>query len=498
MEHLPTLVRGLSKEQVRFYKLFAQRTQQGKDRKDLQLFDAMRKVKDAEAEEKVLSRLYPGTDKNAIYRLRNRLLSDLNKSLTIMNYEEDDFIYTCHLLGLYRYFSKKNLLQEARFYLRKAEQHAAAIEHFELLDIIYGEYVRLSHEAMQINPEVYIELRKKNKFQLEGLRAIDDLLAVVTYRLKTTQNFSPDKNPLIDLLKKTTDDFIKDRDLKNSPVLRFRIYQAVSQVLLQKHEYKSLELYLLRTFKEFERDKLFNRNNHDTKLQMLTYIVNTLFKNNKLRLSLQWAEALKSGMEEYHHILYDKYIFFYFNALVINYSILDREKAILILEDLKDNTNLNSNSYYQLFVYLNLAVLRFDQKSYKEAIRHFTKIYLLDGYKTADRSLRLKIALCEIITRYELQNYDVLEYKIAQVKKDYRDLLQTESNYAEKELLAIIKVMVEEPLSRKNKKLLDRCLLFLDWIRKNKEPDSVIIDYHNWLNDKVSAIANADEKRKNK
>lgn len=497
MDHLPRLIKGLSKEQVRYYKLFASRTEQGNARKDLQLFDALRKIKDENAEEKLLAKLYPGTEKNAWYRLRNRLLSDLNKSLTVMNYEEDDFIYTCNLLGLYRYFSKKNQLQEARYYLKRAEQHADAIEHFELLDIIYGEYIRLSHESMHINPEGYIELRRKNKLQLEGLRAIDDLLAVVTYRLKITQNFSPDKNPLIDLLKKTTDDFIKDRDLKNSPVLRFRIYQAVSQVLLQKHEYRSLELYLLRIYKEFERDKLFNKNNHDTKLQMLTYIVNTLFKNNKLRLSLQWAEHLKSAMEEFHNILYDKYIFFYFNALVINYSILDREKAITILEDLKDNTNLNANSYYQLFVYLNLAVLLFDQKSYKESIKHFTKIYLLDGYKTADRSLRLKIVICEIITRYELQNYEVLEYKITQAKKDYRDLLIAENNYPEKELLGIIKALVDDLHTRKNKKLHERITSFIDWIRKNKQPDSAILDYGNWLQEKLNLEFKTKENHKN-
>ena len=486
MDHLPRLIRGLSKEQVRYYKLFASRTEQGTARKDIQLFDALRKLKDESAESKLIEKLYPGSEKNAWYRLRNRLLSDLNKSLTVMNYEDDDFIYVCNLLGLYRFFSKKNQLQEARYYLKKAEQRASAIEHFELLDIIYGEYIRLSHETMHINPEGYIDLRRKNKLQLEGLRAIDDLLAVVTYRLKTTQNFSPDKNPLLDLLKKTTDDFIKDRDLKNSPVLRFRIYQAVSQVLLQKHEYRSLEIYLLRTYKEFERDKLFNKNNHDTKLQLLTYIVNTLFKNNKLRVSLQWAERLKSAMEEFHHILYDKYIFFYFNALVINYSILDREKAITILEDLKDNSSLNANSYYQLFVYLNLAVLRFDQKSYKKAITHFTKIYLLDGYKTADRSLRLKIVICEIITRFELQNFDVLEYKITQAKKDYRDLLHSENNYAEKELLAIIKALVDDSFVAKNKKLKERMAHFIDWMRKNRDSDSSIIDYGNWLQDKLT------------
>jgi len=485
MDHLTLLIKGLNKEQVRFYKLFAGRTEHGNDRKDITLFDTLRKQKEDVDDSIIQNKLYPGSDKNAWYRLRNRLLSDLNKALTVMQYEEDNFIQTCNMLGLYRNFSTRNQLQEAKYYLRRAERSAKSMENFGLLDIIYGEYIRLSYESLNIDPEIYIEMRRQNRKQQEELRAIDDLLAVVTYRLKTTQNFSTDKNPLLDLLKTSTDDFIKDRDLKNSPLLRFRIYQAVVQVLLQRHEYRSMEPYLLKTFKEFERDKLFNRNNHDTKLQLLTYIVNTLFKNNKLKQSLQWAERLKLAMAEYHQMLQDKYLFFYYNALVINYSILDRLKAIEILEDLKENPKIKSNSYYHLFVYLNLAVLRFDVKEYKESIKNFTRLYMLDGYKTADRSLRFKISICELITRFELHQYDVLEYKTAQVKKDYKDLLAEERHYTERELLAIMKTLPDNLPLRKHPIMLKKARELVDWMRKNNDTDSVIINYELWLEEKL-------------
>ena len=384
-------------------------------------------------------------------------------------------------MALYRYFSSRNMLQEARYYLRRAEKDTESIEHFELLDIIYGEYIKHSHETLNVNPEFYIEKRRKNKVEQEAIRAIDDLLAVVSYRLKTTQNFSTDENPVLDLLKSTIDDFIKDRDLKNSPVLRFRIYAAVSQILLQRHEYKSLELYLLKTYKEFERDKLFNRNNHDTKLQMLTYIVNSLFKNKKMLQSLQWADKLKTAMEEFHQLLFDKYFFFYYNALVINYSLINPVQAIEILENLRENNTIKSNSFYQLFVYLNLAVLRFDAQEYKESIRHFSRIALLDGYKNADASLRMKINICEVITRYELNQYDVLEYKLSQVRKDYKLLLSQESHTAEKQLLSIIKDL-QNTIGIKNDKTLQvKIFQFIDWMRNNTESDNVIIDYPNWL-----------------
>lgn len=480
MDHLPRLVKSLNKEQVRYFKLFASRTQQSFERKDIKLFDFLRKNEE-DKEEAFLQKLYPGESKNAWYRLRNRLLSDLNKSLSVLHYEDDAFVHACHMLALYKFFFSKNLLEEASYYLRRCERSAESIENYELLDIVFGEYIRLSHESLQVDPQKFIDKRKENRQRLEDIRAIDDLLAVVTYRLKTTQNFAPDRNPLLDLLKKTTDDFIKDRDLKNSPQLRFRIYRAVSQVLLQRHEYKPLEQYLLATYKEFEKENLFNRSNHDTKLQMLTYIVNTLFKTDKLKQSLLWAEKLKVAMDEFNQLLFDKYFFFYYNALVINYSVLDPNQAITILEDLKDQSRIKSNAYYLWFVYLNLAVLHFDQANYKVAIKHFGKLSLLDGFKNADASLRLKISIGELLNRYELGQMDVLEYKMNRLNKEYKQLINDEDHYAEKEILEILKRMLNVAEVKNDPKLRDKMLAFSDWTRKNYVEDGVIIDYGNWV-----------------
>ena len=481
MKILQQLISGMNKEQIRFYKLLAGRTFTPEDRKDILLFDYIRKSGEQYKDEKIFKKLYPTSEKNAFYRLKHRLLSDLNKSFSIQHFEDDDFIFTCHMLALYKYFSDNNKLKEAEHYLKKAEGGAKSLESFELLDIIYGEYIRLSQDTLHINPEGYIEKRKMNQEQIHQLRAIDDLLAVVTYRLKTTQNFSPEKNPLLDLLKQTTDDYLQDRDLKKSPKLRFRIYHAVSQVLLQRHDYKSLEQYLLNIFKEFEKEKLFNKQNHDTKLQILTYIVNTLFKNNKLKQSLQYAERLRKAMEEFHHLLCDKYIFFYYNSLVINYSILDKDKAIEILGDLKDNVKIKSNSFYHLFVYLNLATQWFDKKNYKEAIRNITKLYLLDGYKTADRSLKFKIGVAELIIRYQLESFDVMEYKMTQVKKDFKDLLSKDEHLNEKDLLSILNDLSNSSQPAKNKLLRSRIVHFMERNKKVKE-ENEIISYTQWMN----------------
>jgi len=481
MDHLQTLIAGMSKEELRYYKLFTSRTIHEHDRKDIKLFNEYKRLGDDFNEEKVSRKIYPEGNKNAWYRIKHRLLGDINKSLTLLHYEENDFMIACHTLSLYHFYSTKNKSAEANYYLRKAEKIAQKIEHNELLDIIYGEYIQLSYSSLNINPEHYLIKRKEIRKKQEAIREIDDLLAVITYQLKTTQNLSKTDNDILATLQKNIDIFIKNEETKKSASLQLKMYQAVSKILLQQHEYIALEKYLLKTYKYFEKNELFTKSNHDIKLQMLTYLVNSLFKNNKSEKSLQWAAVLKESMEEFNHLLYDKYFFFYYNALVINYSSIDPSKAIDILENLRENTKIKHNDYYIFFVYLNLAVLRFDNQEYKEASKHFNKITMLNWYKSADDSLRLKITVCELITRYQLQQYDVLNYKLEQTARSFKSTLNLEENKAEKEVVALLKRLEKVINLKKDKNIQEKVNEKISWMRKEINPETYIINYENWL-----------------
>ena len=487
MTILEELVRGMNKEQVRFYKIFASRTNKDVDRKDILLFDNIRKNKDSD-EDEIFNKLYEREDKNSFYRLKNRLIQDLLKSLSVQHFEDDDIMHILHMVSLVRYFFTKNELNIAKYLLKKAEAKAKDIEAYELLDIIYTDYIKLSHELVSINPEKYIAQRKENQEKIRQVREIDDVLAAVSYRLKTSQNFSQNKNPIIGVLQKTVDDFIQDSQLKKSAKLRFKIYDAVSQILLQKRDYKTLEDYLINTYYTFEKEKLFSKATHNTKLQMLTYIVNTLFKNNKLKQSLEYAEKLKISLEEFHQMLYDKYIFFYYNSLVINYSKLNPDKAISILEDLKDNEKIKSSSYYQLFVFLNLAVLFFDKHEYRKSIRNLNQLYLLPGYKDTDVSLRLKIAMAELIVRYELGDEEVLKNKIEQVRKDFRELMMNTDYKTEQDLLSIVEQMIHTQGLNRQRKLLALSRKFLNEHSMLNNEDTEIINYSLWLKEKFPVL----------
>lgn len=485
MDVLNSIVSGMSKEQVRFFKLFMGRSHYHEDRIDEKLFDYMRKSGDEYDEEKIVTSLYPKGDKNAFYRLRNRLLADLNKSLMLQHVDDDQNLYLLHLLSLVKYFLAKNNTKTTLYFLKKAEGQALKTENVELLDIIYGDYIRLSHDLVTIDPEKYIQLRIQNHEHIRKLRTIDDILAVVSYKMKVTQNFSSDENPVLELLEQTVKQYSSDVELLKSPTLRFRIYHSVSQILLQKRDYFSLEEYLLKTFKDFTSDKLFNKSNHDVKLQMLVYIINTLFKNNKVKESLMYANKLKDSMEEFNRSFYDKYLFFYYNSLVINYSKSDRTRAIEILNEMRTIEKIVSVPFYEMFIYLNLSVSYFDIKEYHQSIRNLNKLYTLKGYTTADRSLQFKIAIAELMIRYELQDFDVLENKLRLIKKDYNEFFTRKSNEREVLMIEAISKLIRTDSLRKDKVFLAEIKLLIITPANREAADADILNYKMWLEERL-------------
>src|SRR5689334_16882601 len=124
--------------------------------------------------------------------------------------------------------------------------------------------------------------------------------------------------------------------------------------------------------------------------------------------------------------------------------------------EMKENEKICANNFYELFIYLNLAVVYFDKKDFHQSIRNLHKIYLLDGYKNADASLQFKIAIADLIVRYELHDADTLEYKLKQVKKDFRSMLTEKENLREKEMIDIINNMMKVPIAKNDKTLVKK------------------------------------------
>lgn len=480
MNILAELTRSLSKEELRFYKMYAARFGNVDERKDLSLLNLMRKKADDFDEEAFIKKHYTLTDKNAYYRLKNRLVQDISKSILLQHFETDDYNLLLHNLALSKLFFLKNNFKLSLYFLKKAERGALASESFDLLDIVYSDFIRLSYEMMEINPDEFIDKRKRNAQKLSEIRQIDDVLSVLSYRLKSTQNFSPDEHPVATLLEEILNRFATEMDGQQSTALRIRVFRSVSRILLQKHDYKRLEEYLIATFETFVAEKLFNKNTHEVKLQMLTYLVNALFKNGKMKQSLAYSEVLKTALEEHSRLLYDKYLFYYYNSQVINYSKLNLDKAIEILEQMKENEQLRT-PFYEQFIFLNLAIFYFEKTNYKTSVRNFSRLYQLPIFEQADAVFRYRVSLAELLVRFEIGDMEFLQLRINQVKSAFGTLLQHPSLTAETNMIELLNMLCKGG----NGKTSPQVQALVKWFRQNQSEsanEEQLINFNDWLN----------------
>jgi tetratricopeptide (TPR) repeat protein len=477
MNYAKEIVDLLTKEELRNFKLFASRTNDHEERKDLKLIDAMRSP--SYDEDKVAASLYDGEDRNSFYRLKNRLVNDLGKSLLVLHYERSDFNQILNKILLGRLFLEKGNPSLAHSYFVKAEKQAVDAGMPELLNLIYNELIRLSQESLDVPPEEYIRKRKENRKKLLAVHEIDDVLAAVIYKIRNSQTFSSGGDDIVKVLEKTIKAYSVSPETRSDVTLRTRIYQSVSRILLQRQDFISLEKYLVKTFKEFTADKVFNKNNHEIKLQMLVYLVNSLFKNEKHEKSLDYVELLRKAMEEYDRSLYSKYLFYYYNGLVINYTVIDKRKAISTLEEAIEQPEIIKSPVNQLFLRLNLAVVNFDLKDFKISLKHLVKLYRSKEYDNLDASFRLKIRIAELLIRYELDDFDFILHQITLLKKEFADLLKVDDFEREGLLLGFLKSASNDSTSGNLSR--DAAQLHKELV-KNRQND--VINYSAWLKDR--------------
>lgn len=490
MNIIQTIIGSMTKEEQRNYKLFINRTEKQGQRKDIIFFDMVKKNHPDYDEDVIQGALYGKGDKNSLYRLKNRVLEDISKSITLLHYDEVEYNSALYNMALSHLYTRKRLINVAFYYLGKAEKIAKKNEFLEMLELIYTEYIRLSQEALEINPESFVKLKKENRSRMAKVQQIDDILAVLMYRIRTTQLFSGKKDKkVLNLLQKTVNEFSNDKELKRSPALRFRIYNALSRILLQREDYISLEEYLVKTHREFTREKLFTRNNHDDKLQMLTYLINACFKNGKIKLSLQYAEMLREAMLEFDKMLFEKYLFFYYNSLVINHASVNLDKSIEVLNEAIKNPVIRKNPLQEAFIYLNFSVAYFEKGEFKVALKNIIRLMMEESFNKLDETLRIKIVVAELICRYEIQDFEYLEHKAKQLLNEYKSPSKRKLFASDLEMTELLYHMARaDRRLRKKINVRNVAEIFIAKYEAGKNND--LINYAFWLKGKLRMLKN--------
>ena len=483
MNILLETIEALNKEEVRYYKILSNKTHNTSKRKDMLLFNLIRDNID-NYNEKTISRIIYGDKTNNFYQLKNKLTQAINKSIVSQysSKEKESLIQNYILLS--KIYKGKGNVKLSYYYLKKSEKEAIKAESFEMLSTIYTEILKLSYDLISIDIEKYIARKIANKKNLNLSQDIDIALSSAMYRIKTTQNFSNNKKEISKKLNKIIRSISSEVEVSKSPKFRIKLFQAISRVLLQKNDFIALEQYLKMTYKSFLNDGIFNKTNHEQKLMMLTYLTNCLYKNGKLNESLEIAKKLNNAMNEFDSFLKRKFLFYYYNALVINLSKLDKEKALEVLTEAKKNKTIQELPTFGSFIYLNMGLIYYDQKKYRLSIRNISRLILQKDFVNLSEQFQLKILISELIIRYELKQTDLIEKKIKSIRKGFKKIL-TEEERDQKIILIIEKLIYCNNIYTDKK--LTKKINEIQAMRTQKEAENTdIINYNEWLNDIIS------------
>ncbi|MCD6020174.1 MAG: hypothetical protein K0S53_3295 [Bacteroidetes bacterium] len=343
MDILQGLIKILGKEELKSYKLYAKKSHDFSDRKDINLFESIKKNEMASDKEHAKAIYSIATPDQKYYRLKNKIADDIGVVLINLNHKKPE-IDILHLLGLSKIFISRQHYSLAFHYLKLAEKRAIEKEEYALLEAIYEQQVRLSIRNMEESPAKLIEKRNENSQRLILLQDLENNLAVLSHEVKTTQNLTT-KKEITKWLNHTLKNTIKLSYVKNSSQLRIRIFQNVSRLMLLLKDYTSLETYLKSCLDEFEHDQLFVKKTHEVKLQLLVYLCNASYMLNKHSQAIQFAGTLHKAIFGFDKILYDQYIFYYYNILVNNYSKTNLNKAIETLEEAQNEKQIRNNPH---------------------------------------------------------------------------------------------------------------------------------------------------------
>jgi len=485
MNILLKTIKALNKEEIRYYKIFSNRTHNNPNRKDTILFETIRKNSQDYDEKKIAKEMYRDK-KNNFYQLKNNLLNAINKSIVSQHTDKENDTSLYNIVLLSRIYKRKGNVDLSYHYLKKAEKIAIKIEAYEILSMIYSEILKLSYELISIDIKKYISRKTENKKKLDLTHEIDITLYSVMYSIKITQNLSNNTEKNTNALNNIISSIISQKEISKSPKFRIRLFEAVSRSLLQENDFISLENYLESTYKSFIKDQIFNKSNHEQKLMMLTYWTNSLYKNGKMEESLLVAEKLNKAMNEFDSFLKNKFLFYYYNSLVINYSTLNQEKALEVLNIAKNNRIIQSLPAFGAFIYLNMGLIYYSQKKYNIAIKHFSRLILQKDFLDLSLQFQLKILISEIIIRYELTQIDVVEEKIKTIKRKYRATIN--KNEREKNIIEIIEKLIYCNNIKADKGLISRINSLITRTSLEDAQNIDVINYNDWLKKKLQGI----------
>jgi hypothetical protein len=435
-DELFQLIKSLSQNEKRYFKLFGARHVAGEENKYMKLFTALDKLKFYD--EEAIKRTF-GNEKfvKQLSVAKNYLYGLIMKSLSSFNSEKTAVSKISKLIEYAGILSDKNLLKQSKKLLSRAKELAYRHEKFNhILEILHFEKIlkirELHATTYELELDKILEDEKEVAAKINNINEYYNLTSKI-YLLSKVADVRSEAE--LEAFNKIINSplFSKESEaMSNRALLLYldgkSIYSRATGDLIKNFEFRKKILKLCE-----QRPELIEDAPHRKAHSIINYLVSChmLIKYDEFLPYLEKLKGLienKDGKKQDIPLLISSFTheFGFYTATE------QFEKAEKLVNDIENRLNTLKESDYsilELYLYFNISKHLFELGKFTDSLKWLNKI--LNCKYDNDSDVYFIARIVNLAIHFELENFDLLEYTL---KSTYNFLYKRKRVYKFEEL----------------------------------------------------------------
>ncbi len=439
MDSLEEIIDTFGIEDRTEFRRFLKRTKSNDNRKDLQLFQLI-------SDESVTSKeyhykLYQPPNQAAYLACRKRLSRSINKfiALKLIDSDSSNVSEVLNWVNMARYLFSNQKSELALKYLKKAERSALKNDLFEVLNTIYVYQIQYLPQPEQSQRIKIVRKWEKNKKALELNEKSEIALSIIHQKIVESNNQGTHSN-ILELITGTLNNLNLSTDFLINPRFIYNLTHANRKLMLSKKDFYNLEPFIINQYSLIQKQNGFAAKYNYYQLGFLYMIAHTLYRNKKFDKAyeyvLQLEEELKKASKTQIAELKPKLVLLKSNLFIFK---KDLHSSLQLLQ--QEFTQLSLNSADKLKFISAIGIVQFLQGKPKQSLASLNTMNHSNNWcaKIMGREWLLKRLLMEVILYSELEEFELVDSRIRNIRRSFRDLLAVEPYNRAKPFLSIIK-----------------------------------------------------------
>lgn len=479
MDDLSAIIHSLDAKEQSEFERFIQRNRRKEQRKDLDLFKALAAGKGGE---KDLFAQLGIPNANAYHAVRRRLYQHLSDFILLRSVQGEEGVLSQvnGMVSVARHLSEAGSEKVATKILKRAEGLAVKNELFEALNTIYLTQANMPKLRGALSMDELLGRYLENQQKL----VLSERIAIAKGSLKEkVQQFKTggQEMDLRAILQESLGAFELQDEMMGSPKLTYSLLETIRESVIASKEFHSFEPIV-----ESAYTSLKDMSDHHNIARILYMLAHAKYRNKRFEASMENLAALDRELEQCGKLFSRQMRHKMLQLQAGNHLFLNGlEQSIAIAETLVQDPFFEERGRNN--ARLNLVVYYFFQQEPEKARKTMSALQRSDKWYKENMGIEwlLKRDLTELLLFHELNETDLVSYRIRSINRRYKDLFQQNIYKRVETFIGLVKEYVENEMLIDLKALEEKTELSWEWLPKEEE-DLQAMMFFAWFRSKLN------------